>query len=36
MDLLYISLGLNFVALWDIQFNYDANGWAESITFFER
>jgi hypothetical protein len=36
VNLLYVSLGLNFVALWDLQFNYDADNWAESVTFFER
>lgn len=36
MKLLYIDLGINFIGMWDLQFDFDSEGRAETITFFER
>lgn len=36
MKLAYAVLGLNFIAMWDFQIDHDEDGWAKTITFYER
>ena len=36
MKLAYSVLGLNFIGMWDFQFDYDEDGRATTITFYDR